>query len=148
MEKRNVSIDLNKAKEWFNKGGELKEIALQAYTKEELENNLCTSWEEYANRFPCTASIVKNIVLNPKYKALIKLILLRDHYNEGWEPDWTSDTTKYGVYLRYSVVFKKIIIDTDYTSHCKRVLTLKTRELADKYISHFGDIIRAAEDLI
>lgn len=37
MEKRNVTVTLDKAREWFNNGNEsLKEIALQAFSKEEL----------------------------------------------------------------------------------------------------------------
>ena len=37
MKKRNVTVTLNKAKEWFNSGNAtLKEIALQAFSKEEL----------------------------------------------------------------------------------------------------------------
>ncbi|MDY2736721.1 hypothetical protein [Intestinibacter sp.] len=37
MEKRNVTVTLDKAREWFNSGNEsLKEIALQAFNKEEL----------------------------------------------------------------------------------------------------------------
>lgn len=33
---RNIKIDLAKAKEWYKKGGELREIALQAFTTEEI----------------------------------------------------------------------------------------------------------------
>ena len=37
MEERNITVTLNKAKEWFNSGNAtLKEIALQAFSKEEL----------------------------------------------------------------------------------------------------------------
>lgn len=37
METRNVTITLDKAKEWFNNGNAtLKEIALQAFSKDEL----------------------------------------------------------------------------------------------------------------
>lgn len=37
METRNVTVTLDKAREWFNSGNEsLKEIALQAFSKEEL----------------------------------------------------------------------------------------------------------------
>ena len=40
MEKRNITVTLNKAKEWFNSGNEaLKEIALQAFDKDELTYN-------------------------------------------------------------------------------------------------------------
>ena len=35
-EKRNISITIHKAKEWYNEGGELRKIALQAYSEEEL----------------------------------------------------------------------------------------------------------------
>lgn len=37
METRNVNVTLEKAKEWYRKGGFLKEIALQAFTEEELK---------------------------------------------------------------------------------------------------------------
>ena len=37
MKERNITVTLNKAKEWFNSGNAtLKEIALQAFSKEEL----------------------------------------------------------------------------------------------------------------
>ena len=40
MEKRNVTVTLDKAREWFNSGNEpLKEIALQAFNKDELVYN-------------------------------------------------------------------------------------------------------------
>lgn len=39
MNSRNISLTPEKAHEWYNKGGELKEIALQAFTEEELKKN-------------------------------------------------------------------------------------------------------------
>ena len=37
MEERNITVTLNKAKEWFNSGNAtLKEIALQAFSEEKL----------------------------------------------------------------------------------------------------------------
>lgn len=37
METRNLTVTLEKAKEWYNSGNEsLKEVALQAFSKEEL----------------------------------------------------------------------------------------------------------------
>jgi hypothetical protein len=36
MEQRTVNLDLETAKQWFNKGGELKKVALQAFTEQEL----------------------------------------------------------------------------------------------------------------
>lgn len=37
MESRTVTLTLHQAKEWYNKGGDLKEVALQAYKEEELQ---------------------------------------------------------------------------------------------------------------
>ena len=40
METRNITVTLDKAREWFNSGnGSLKEIALQAFNKDELTRN-------------------------------------------------------------------------------------------------------------
>ena len=40
MEERNITVTLNKAKEWFNSGNAtLREIALQAFDKDELTYN-------------------------------------------------------------------------------------------------------------
>lgn len=39
METRNVSLTLEKAKEFYKKGGDLKEVALAAYTEDELNPN-------------------------------------------------------------------------------------------------------------
>lgn len=37
MEKRNVTVTLEKAKEWYNSNNEsLKEIALQAFSRDEI----------------------------------------------------------------------------------------------------------------
>lgn len=47
MEKRNILISLQTAKEWFKQGGELRKVALQAFTEEEITNSKPTSWEEY-----------------------------------------------------------------------------------------------------
>lgn len=38
MESRNISLTLEKAREWYNSGSaDLREVALQAYTEEELK---------------------------------------------------------------------------------------------------------------
>ena len=50
-EERNITLTLDKAKEWYKKGGELKEIALQAFTEKEL-NPLPRSWEEFCEKYP------------------------------------------------------------------------------------------------
>ena len=52
-EERNITLTLDKAKEWYKKGGELKEIALQAFSEKELtEVDLPKTWEEFCNTHP------------------------------------------------------------------------------------------------
>lgn len=36
MEKRTIELSLDKAREWYKQGGDLKEVALQAFKEEEL----------------------------------------------------------------------------------------------------------------
>lgn len=51
MESRNITRTLDKAKEWYKQGGELKEVALQAYKEEELTNNeLPKTWGHFSRR--------------------------------------------------------------------------------------------------
>ena len=51
MEKRNIELDINTAKEWYNGNDEaLRNIALQAFTKKEL-TDLPNSWEEFCNNY-------------------------------------------------------------------------------------------------
>ena len=53
MEERNVKISLDKAREWHKQGGELKELALSAFTENEIkESALSNSWEEFCKMYP------------------------------------------------------------------------------------------------
>ena len=53
MEERNVKISLEKARGWYNQGGELKELALSSFTEKEIkESALPNSWEEFCKMYP------------------------------------------------------------------------------------------------
>ena len=96
-EERNITLTLDKAKEWYKKGGELKEIALQAYSEKEL-NPLPRSWEEYCRKYGCACLSTRYTNIPLKYDALLKLEQLRDCWRQGWKPDWNDDQqTKYCV---------------------------------------------------
>ena len=46
MEERNIKLSLEKAREFYSKGGELKDLALSAFTEEEkLTPTLPKTWE-------------------------------------------------------------------------------------------------------
>lgn len=136
---RNITLTLDKAKEWYQKGGELKEVALQAYTKEEL-NPLPKSWEEY-----CKTHIVPAMIFGPyvpnKYIALWKLEQLRDCYRQGWEPDWTKNTPITSIYST-----NKIIGITNLFS--KHFLSFQSEEVAKEFKKNFEPLIKEAEEFI
>ena len=48
METRTIKLTLEKAKEFYKKGGEFRDLALSAYTEEELTKvELPKTWEEF-----------------------------------------------------------------------------------------------------
>ena len=76
-EERNITLTLDKAKEWYKKGGELKDVALQAFSEKEL-NPLPRSWEEFCKNGYWHVGYPK------KYDALFKLEKLRDCWRQGY----------------------------------------------------------------
>lgn len=138
-EERNITLTLDKAKEWYNKGGELKEIALQAFTKEEL-NPLPKSWEEY-----CKGNKVPAMIFGPgipnKYVALWKLEQLRDYYRQGWEPDWKSPTPIVSIYHIDNYIGTVKV----YSNH---FLSFQSEEIAKEFKKNFESLIEEAGDLI
>ena len=139
-EERNITLTLDKAKEWYKKGGELKEIALQAFSEKEL-NPLPRSLEEFYKQGNPVASWRYNIPI--KYDALFKLEQLRNCWRQGWEPNWDNVTqTKYYICCCRGE-FK---ISTLYETRC--FLTFPTREMAEEFLECFRDLIEKAGDLI
>ena len=139
-EERFVTLTLDKAKEWYNKGGELREIALQAFTKKEL-NPLPRSWEEFCKQSNPVASWRYNIPI--KYETLFKLEQLRDCWRQGWKPDWMDgDRKKYAI----KGWRDKSAIEIAYVTHA--FLSFPTYELALEFQECFRDLIEKAGDLI
>lgn len=77
MEKRNLKVDLNTAKEWYKSGNEaLRELALQVFTEEELTFNFTI--------------LINPVLMRPvlhkfdhveRAAALEKLQILADYFN-------------------------------------------------------------------
>ena len=140
-EERNITLTLDKAKEWYNKGGELKEIALQAYSEEELTKiELPKSWEEFCKQGNPIASWRYNIPT--KYEALHKLELLRDCYRGLFitvigMPVWCI--------TRYK---RKLIVSTRIWGTNETFLSFQSLKVAEEYLNNFKSLIKQAEDLI
>ncbi len=141
-EERNITLTLDKAKEWYKKGGELKEIALQAFTEKEL-NPLPRSWKEYCRKYEYTCLSTRYTNISLKYDTLLKLEQLRDCWWNGWEPNWNDGTqTKYCI-IHYREEFKiTVLCETRY------FLSFPTRKMAEEFLKCFRDLIEKAGDLI
>ena len=83
METRNISVTLEQAREWYNSENDtLRTLALNAYTKEELELNYSLIESQvdqvcgyyYAPR--CEGK---------KFQVLAKLATIAKYYNKDWE---------------------------------------------------------------
>ena len=163
QEERNITLTLDKAKEWYNKGGELREIALQAFTEKEL-NPLPRSWEEFCRNNPVQvgecwlencdeirkkelstneARIYKNWIPSRKsaeaHLAMIQLEQLRDCWRNGWVP--TPGESYYVIKLG----FKGLDV---YRFCTVEFLSFPIREMAEEFLECFRDLIEKAGDLI
>lgn len=169
-EERNITLTIDKAKEWYQKGGELREVALQAYSEEELiKVELPKTWEEFCEKYPikhkeyyinefcdikeldvCSENrnikIDKNLCSSQKsaeaHLALIQLEQLRDCYRQGDIPDFTNDEIKYCIYK----IGNCINVNTVYkTNH---FLSFTKKEVAEEFLTNFKLLIKIAEDYI
>ena len=110
MEKRNITVTLNKAKEWFNSGNAtLKEIALQAFDKDELTYNFknITTFKKacealginYNAMFHITKSIA---TISKASAAMFKLNIIRKALNLGQVLHLTKDPKDSYIYYPYN----------------------------------------------
>lgn len=135
---RNITLTLDKAKEWYKKGGELKEIALQAFNEKEL-NPLPRSWEEFCKQGNPIASWRYNIPI--KYEALFKLEQLRNCWWNGWKPEWNNCE-------KYVIKWDNDDLIVFTARNIRAFLVFPTREMAYEFLKCFRYLIEQARDLI
>ena len=168
MEERNIKISIDKAREWYNKGGEFKELALSAFSEKEItESALPNTWEEFCKMYPVkddewyisassniirmsqgkrytfyNCNILPSLQSAKAHLAYMQLHQLRDCYRQGWVPNWKDDIIKYCILLESNrcVIYKNITI-------CN-FLSFQSMELAEKFLNNFKDLIETAGDLI
>jgi hypothetical protein len=140
-EERIITLTLDKAQEWYKKGGELREIALQAFSEREL-NSFPKSWEEYCRKHKsiCLSTrYADNILL--KYDALLKLEQLRDCWWNGWEPKWNNCE-------KYVIKWDNDDLIVFTARNVRAFLVFPTREMAYEFLKCFRDLIEKAGNLI
>ncbi len=169
-EERNITLTLDKAREWYSKGGELREIALQAFTEKEL-NSLPRSWKEFCTRYNTIKDdehyidvdsnllrvndmisnhnrleiVDRNIYPSRKsaeaHLAMIQLEQLRNCWLDGWTPKWD-------VSEKWCIRLYKNQIHVGLCTDISRFLTFPTREMAEEFLKCFRNLIELAKDLI
>lgn len=169
METREIKITLETARRLYEQGGEMKDIALCAFTEQEIVGDrLPKTWDEFCINNPIGACETyigncseiwflgkkrrdnlrdKNALPSKKtakaHLALMQLHQLRDCYRQGWKPDWEDNNKKY--YIGHY----------DNSNHCRvyqesfpNFLSFQTEELADEFLNNFRELIEQAGDLI
>lgn len=171
METRNVKLTLEQAKEFYKKGGDLRTIALTAYTEEEL-TALPRSWEEFCLSHKIKEGEVfidpssgihvlriavdrerenevdKNILpsegAGKAHLALMQLHQLRNCYRQGWVPDWDDlNQEKYCI-----VAIGERQCKTIKCARSKHFLSFQSQELAGKFLQCFVHEIYQARELL
>ena len=169
-EERNITLALDKAKEWYKKGGELKEVALQAYSEEELNKvELPKTWKEFCASNPIKvgeAFISSNSVVRvadftadrnslfdkqicpsgesaSAHLAMIQLEQLRDCWRQSWKPDWNDANQK-----KYCICYHQGKFKISMLYETRHFLSFPTQEMAEDFLKCFKYLIEKAGDLI
>lgn len=107
---RNITITLEKAREWYNSGNDsLKEVALQAFDEKDLANNFrsITSFSKACEALGINNNTI-NIILNRMIKfsrasaAMFKLNIIRKALNLGQDLHLTKDPENSRIYYPYN----------------------------------------------
>ena len=78
-------------------------------------------------------------------KAMVKLcqlLIARDVYRDGWEPDWSDENNKHVIY------FYDGEIQNDFTPSAAYILAFQTAEIRDQFLENFKDLIEEAKELL
>ena len=114
MKERNITVTLNKAKEWFNSGNAtLKEIALQAFSKEELNRFDFTKIKTFEDALTAlgykesTKVYIRNTIndismYSRASAAMSKLNIIRKALNLGQDLHLTKDPENSYIYYPYN----------------------------------------------
>ena len=110
MKERNITITIDKAKEWYNSGNAtLKEIALQAFDKDELTFNFkrITTFKKACDALGLNSDdmfyIIKNIATISKASAaMFKLNIIRKALNLGQDLHLTKNPKDSYIYYPYN----------------------------------------------
>lgn len=112
MEERNITVTLNKAREWFNSGNAtLKEIALQAFSENELKFNFrnITSFKKACEVLDIDYDDINSVIgeaimygCGKSSAAKLKLNIIRKALNLGYDLQLTKNPEDSYIYYPYN----------------------------------------------
>ena len=174
METRQIELSFDTAKRWYEQGGELKEMALGAYSEQELVGSrLPKTWQEFceqnevkigecyfddccflieADEDGNTRDIVNDRNILPSKQAakqhltLMQLHQLRDCYRGGWLPNGLSDV--HGIEMYYDPSNGVVKVRVIKCHSISKFLSFQTEERAKEFLTNFRELIEQAWDLI
>ena len=76
------------------------------------------------------------------FEALKKLIILREYYNEGWQPDWEDGEEKFSIQVCEGE------LDTFKSLKLQRVFSFRTEEIRDKFLEEQRELLEIAKPLL
>ena len=77
------------------------------------------------------------------FKALAKLIWLREYYNENWKPNWKDDTIR-----KYNIFTELDKIEKGNSFSANRILSFKTEEVRNKFFEEQRELLEQAKPLL
>ena len=126
-----------------------------------LEPNLPMSWEKlgvvkgyyisassdishicYTNTIDNNRNVFPTEEEAKAMRAMAQLCQLRDAWNDGWKANWGDDTPKYCI-----ISYKNILLK-DFYYYTSAPMAFKTRELRDKFMETFKDLLEEAKPFL
>ena len=123
------------------------EVVLEGFEQKEPEityEKIILSNQKQRVYMPTIELKLPNDNMAEAFKALAKLIWLRDYYNEGWQPDWDINKVKYIIKRHGNRHFSNIETSENHPS----VLYFKSREIRDKFLEEQRELLEIAKPLL
>lgn len=114
-----------------------------APTFEEAEKKLKYDRDKYAYFDLAGRNILYPKSISPEvFEALRQLVILRDYYNKGWQPDWEDDKNKFCISVEKGKPCLELWLNTS------RVLAFKSHEIAYNFLEEQKELLEKAKPLL
>lgn len=125
------------------------EVVLEGFEQKEPEityEKIILSNQKQRVYMPTIELKLPNDNMAEAFKALAKLIWLRDYYNEGWQPDWsTKNSMRFCIRVRNN----KITIDSNSDiNEFNTVLVFRDYTIRDKFLEEQRELLEIAKPLL